>query len=108
MKHKQAIINIAILSATIAVTTGQALGHAAGWIDPDTVGVLAGAAYSVAATVYLTYKNTNITKPAQHAQAYIKALKKGIHSLSDEEKGALKQVYSNCLDFDKNVIQDQK
>lgn len=104
MKHKQAIINISVLFATIAVTAGQALGYSSGWIAPDTVGVLAGAVYSVVATVYLTYKNTNITKPAQHAQVYIKALKKGIHSLSPEEKSALKQVYSNCLHFNKDAF----
>ena len=65
-----AIVRLLVMLAS-AVAGGFGLT-----VDADSLGTIAACAVAVVAGVYSWWKNNNITKAAQDAQAYLDAIKK--------------------------------
>lgn len=65
-----AIVRLLVMLAS-AVAGGFGLT-----VDADSLGTIAACAVAVVAGVYSWWKNNNVTKAAQDAQAYLDAIKK--------------------------------
>jgi hypothetical protein len=92
---KQSIINIVVAVVTVILTIGQLLGYSLGWLDPDVAGLLAGALYTIIATAWLVWKNTNLTGAAKTAQVVTKGIKGGFDKLNTQERIALRSLYTD-------------
>jgi hypothetical protein len=82
-----------ILAVTIIAAIGGLLGKDMSALDPDKIGIIAGGIITVIAPIWLAWKNTPMTEPAQKAQALIKAYKQGVAGLTDEEVAELMAAY---------------
>ena len=65
---------VAIIRLVIMLVSAVAGGFGL-TIDPDALGTIAACAVALAAGVYGWWKNNNLTKAAQDAQAYLDAVK---------------------------------
>ncbi|MDR1292291.1 MAG: SPP1 phage holin family protein [Clostridiales Family XIII bacterium] len=91
--NRQAITQIVILAVTIIAAIGGLFGADMSALDPDQIGVVAGGLITVIAPIWLAWKDTPLTNPAQKAQALIKAYKQGVANLTDEEVAELMAAY---------------
>ena len=68
----QRIVAIVRLLVMLASAVAGGFGLA---LDPDSLGTIAACAVALVAGVYGWWKNNNLTKAAQDAQAYLDAIK---------------------------------
>lgn len=70
--NRERIVAIVRLLVMLASTVAGGFGLA---VDPDALGTIAACAVALAAGVWCWYRNNNLTKAAQDAQAYLDAAK---------------------------------
>lgn len=70
--NRERIVAIARLLIMLACAVAGGFGLT---LDPDSLGTIAACAVALVAGVYSWWRNNNVTKAAQDAQAYLDAIK---------------------------------